>query len=119
MRFLSGFLLAVAVLFTAAPGHADDAQSAHLKARLIAQSPNVAPGGDDYVALDYTPSPGWHTYWKNPGDTGLAPKFTWDLPDGVSAGDPQFQPPVLLPTAGLMSYGYDGRSILLVKLHNG
>ena len=124
MRFLSRFLLAVALLF--APGfffaigaHADEVQSAHIKARLVAQSLTVAPGGDDYVALDYTPLKGWHTYWKNPGDTGLAPKFTWDLPDGVTAADPRFQPPVLLPTLGLTSYGYDGRNILLVKLHNG
>jgi thiol:disulfide interchange protein DsbD len=119
VRFLSQFLLAIALWFAASAAHADDGHSAHIKARLIARSPSLAPGGDDYVALDYTPAPGWHTYWKNPGDTGLAPKFTWDLPDGVTAADPQFQPPVLLPTLGLMSYGYDGRNVVLVKLHNG
>ena len=119
MRFFSRFLLAIAVLFAASSAHADEVKSAHITARLISASDTVAPGGDDYVALDYTPLKGWHTYWKNPGDTGLAPKFTWDLPDGVTAADPQFQPPVLLPTLGLMSYGYDGRNILLVKLHNG
>lgn len=119
VRFLSRFLVAIALLFAAGSAHADEARSAHIKARLIARSLTVAPGGDDYVALDYTPAPGWHTYWKNPGDTGLAPKFSWDLPDGVTAADPQFQPPVLLPTFGLMSYGYDGRNIILVKLHNG
>ncbi len=119
MRFLSRVLLAIAILFTATAAHADEAKSPHITARLIAQSDTVAPGGDDYVAIDYTPTKGWHTYWKNPGDTGLAPKITWDLPDGMTAADPQFQPPVLLPTLGLMSYGYDGRNILLVKLHNG
>ncbi len=124
MRFLSRFLPAVALLFAAGSlsaigAQADEVQSAHIKAKLVAQSLTVAPGGDDYVALDYTPLKGWHTYWKNPGDTGLAPKFTWDLPDGVTAADPRFQPPVLLPTLGLTSYGYDGRNILLVKLHNG
>ncbi len=123
MRSLVRFLLFVAAWLSAfsafGPAFADEAQSPHIKARLIAQSLSVAPGGDDYVALDYTPTKGWHTYWQNPGDTGLAPKFTWDLPDGISVADPQFQPPVLLPTQGLMSYGYDGRNILLLKLHNG
>ncbi len=123
MRLISRFLLVLAALFAATSVHADEAQSsqgmsAHIKARLIAPSESVAPGGAVYVALDYTPTKGWHTYWKNPGDTGLAPKFTWDLPDGVTAAEPQFQPPVLLPTLGLMSYGYDGRNIVLVKLHN-
>ena len=119
MRFISRFLLVLAALFAASAAHADEVKSAHITARLISASDTVAPGGDDYVAIDYTPTRGWHTYWKNPGDTGLAPKITWDLPDGVTAADPQFQPPVLLPTLGLMSYGYDGRNILLVKLHNG
>lgn len=119
MRFLVRFLVFVAACLCASPAFADEAQSPHIKAKLIAQSLSVAPGGDDYIALDYTPTKGWHTYWQNPGDTGLAPKFTWDLPDGITAADPQFQPPVLLPTQGLMSYGYDGRNILLIKLHNG
>ena len=117
--FLARFLLAIAVLFAASAAHADEVKSAHITARLISSSDTVAPGGDVYVAVDYTPTKGWHTYWKNPGDTGLAPKITWDLPDGITAANPQFQPPVLLPTLGLMSYGYDGRNILLVKLHNG
>ena len=119
MRSLVRFLLFVAAWLSVSPALADEAQSPHIKAKLIAQSLSVAPGGDDYVALDYTPTKGWHTYWQNPGDTGLAPKFTWDLPDGISMADPQFQPPALLPTQGLMSYGYDGRNILLLKLHNG
>lgn len=123
MRLISRVLLAIAAFFVVSAAHADEAQntakSPHITARLISRSDTVAPGGDVYVALDYTPTKGWHTYWKNPGDTGLAPRFDWDLPDGITAGDPQFQPPVLLPTLGLMSYGYEGRNILLVKLHNG
>ena len=119
VRFISRVLLAIAALFAVTTAHADEAKSPHITAKLISRSDTVAPGADVYVALDYTPTKGWHTYWKNPGDTGLAPKFDWDLPDGVTAADPQFQPPVLLPTLGLMSYGYEGRNILLVKVHNG
>ncbi len=118
MRLISRVLLVLAALFAASVVHADEAKSPHITARLIARSATVAPGGDDYVAIDYTPTKRWHTYWKNPGDTGLAPKISWDLPDGITAADPQFQPPVLLPTLGLTSYGYDGRNILLIKLHN-
>ncbi len=122
MRFRSLFrfvLMALALFSAVAGAHAQDGQSAHIKARLITASPAVPAGGDMWAAIDYTSAPGWHTYWINPGDTGLAPKVTWDLPDGFSAGDLQFPAPKLLPTLGLMSYGYEGRTILLVKLHNG
>ncbi|MBW8734674.1 MAG: cytochrome C biogenesis protein, partial [Asticcacaulis sp.] len=108
--------MALALFSAAAGAHAEDGQSAHIKAKLVTA---VATGGDVWAAIDYTPAPGWHTYWINPGDTGLAPKVTWDLPDGFSAGDIQFPTPKLLPTLGLMSYGYEGRTVLLVKLHNG
>ncbi len=111
--------MAVALFTAAAGAHAEDGQSAHIKARLVTASSAVPAGGDTWAAIDYTSAPGWHTYWINPGDTGLAPKVTWNLPDGFSAGDLQFPTPKLLPTLGLMSYGYEGRTVLLVKLHNG
>ncbi|WP_443748626.1 protein-disulfide reductase DsbD family protein [Asticcacaulis solisilvae] len=114
------FLLTALTLLTAAAGaHAQDGQSAHIKAKLVTASAAVPGGADLWAAIDYTSAPGWHTYWVNPGDTGLAPKVTWDLPDGFSAGDIQFPIPKLLPTLGLVSYGYEGRTVLLVKLHNG
>jgi len=111
--------MVLALLGTAATAYAEDGQSAHIKAKLVTAASAVPAGGDIWAAIDYTPAPGWHTYWINPGDTGLAPKVTWDLPDGFSAGDIQFPTPKLLPTLGLVSYGYEGRTILLVNLHNG
>jgi thiol:disulfide interchange protein DsbD len=107
----------------ALPANADEGQnsgkSAHITARLIAESATVAPGGDLTLALDYTPAPGWHTYWINPGDTGLPPKFRWNLPDGLTVADAQFPAPETLPAFGLMSYGFTGRTVLLIPAHNG
>ena len=115
-RFLvSVFVLSLAV---ALPAHAAEGHSDHIKARLIAESATVAPGGQILVGLDYEAVKGWHTYWINPGDTGLAPKVTWNLPDHVTAGDIQWPTPTLLPAFGLMSYGYDGPTTLLIPLNN-
>ncbi len=121
--------MVLAVFAVTGAAHADDGQnaagqntagkSAHITAKLVTASPAVPAGGDVVVALDYTSAPGWHTYWVNPGDTGLAPKITWSLPDGFSAGDIDFPTPKPLPTFGLMSYGYEGRTVLLIRLHNG
>ncbi len=111
-------MLAFALPANAQDG-ATEGKSPHITARLIAESATVAPNGDITLALDYTPAPGWHTYWINPGDTGLPPKFKWNLPDGVTTSDAQFPAPELLPAFGLMSYGFTGRTVLLIPAHNG
>ncbi|EGF92563.1 cytochrome C biogenesis protein transmembrane region family protein [Asticcacaulis biprosthecium C19] len=102
-----------------APVQAAEGKSAHIDARLISVSPSVPQGGDLMLALDYKAAPGWHTYWINAGDTGKAPTFTWSLPDGVTIGDAKFPVPKTIPTFGLMSYGYEGRTVLLLPLRNG
>jgi thiol:disulfide interchange protein len=113
------FVVCLFVLAFALPVHAGEGKSAHITARLIAESATVAPNGDVTIALDYTPAPGWHTYWVNPGDTGLPPKFGWNLPDNVTTGDIRWPVPEVLPSFGLVSYGFTGRTTLLIPLHNG
>jgi thiol:disulfide interchange protein DsbD len=113
------FIACLFVLVFALPAQAADGKSPHITARLIADSATVAPNGDVTLALDYTPAPGWHTYWINPGDTGLPPKFKWNLPDGLTVSEAQFPVPELLPAFGLMSYGFTGRTVLLIPAHNG
>jgi len=113
------FIACLFLLVFALPAQAADGKSPHITARLIADSATVAPNGDVTLALDYTPAPGWHTYWINPGDTGLPPMFKWNLPDGLTVSEAQFPAPELLPAFGLMSYGFTGRTVLLIPAHNG
>lgn len=123
---MSEFLRFIACLFVLAfalPANAQNGavagKSPHITARLIADSATVAPDGDITLALDYTPAPGWHTYWINPGDTGLPPQFKWNLPDGLTVSDAQFPAPETLPAFSLMSYGFTGRTVLLIPARNG
>lgn len=58
----------------------------------------------------------WHTYWKNPGDSGLGTKLTWTLPEGFTAGPIVWPYPRLIPTPPLASYGYDHQALLLVQI---
>ena len=43
-----------------------------------------SPGQTDDVALRLKMADGWHTYWQNPGDSGLPTTITWTLPAGVT-----------------------------------
>ena len=60
---------------------------------------------------------GWHTYWSNPGDSGLPTTITWKLPDGVGVGAIQWPAPRALPTGPLVNYGYEGQVLLLTGTH--
>jgi thiol:disulfide interchange protein DsbD len=67
-------------------------ENAQIRAELIAHAPQgVAPGQPLWLALQLRHASGWHTYWKNPGDSGLATELNWTLPAGWQAGP--IQPP--------------------------
>ena len=60
--------------------------------------------------------PGWHTYWKNPGASGMATKIQWQLPPGVTAGEIQWPLPEKFPPVEVTTYGYENEVILLIPL---
>ena len=110
--------LAGAVLLTATGAAlANPVQRAHTTVELSAESASIAPGKPLTLALHMTPIPQWHTYWKNPGDSGMETTVTWDLPDGFKASELQYPTPTRLPFGGeLVNFGYEGPSTLLVTL---
>ena len=102
-----------AALWAGAPGVA---AAAHVQASLVADEAAVAPGGVVHVALRQVIEPSWHTYWRNPGDSGQATTLAWTLPTGWSAGDIIWAPPKKLPLPPLMDYGYEGGVLLPVAI---
>ncbi len=88
----------------------------HINVALVAESNAPAPGKQTTIAVVMTPQPGWHGYWRNPGDAGLAPKLTWTLPAGAIAGDPAYPTPKALLVTGIMNHVYEKPYALLVPL---
>jgi thiol:disulfide interchange protein DsbD len=88
----------------------------HATASLIAETKGVAPGQKLTVALRLVIQPGWHTYWVNPGDSGLPTTIDWKLPAGFSAGDIAWPAPERIPFGPLVSYGYSGEVLLPVTV---
>ncbi len=99
--------LVVTLLLILAAGPAF-AQGMRVHARLVAEDRAIAPGSTTTIALVEEIAPGWHTYWKNPGDAGAPTRIDWNLPDGWKAGDIQWPRPKRLPVGPLMDYGYEG-----------
>lgn len=88
----------------------------HLTVQLVADRTAVAPGETLGVALRFEHDPHWHTYWRNPGDSGLPTKLVWTLPDGASAGPIRWPTPVRLPIGPLVNFGYEGELLLPVAI---
>ncbi|WP_245232305.1 protein-disulfide reductase DsbD family protein [Thiorhodococcus minor] len=98
------------------PGSASSVTTEHVTARLIAERTPIAPGAGVELAVVLDIQPGWHTYWRNPGDSGEAPRIDWTLPEGVVAGAIRWPYPELIRVGPLANYGYSGRAVHLVEL---
>lgn len=85
------------------------ARQPHIYVELIAER---APDGEHKARMGilFKPDPDWHIYWKNPGDTGLAPTISWQ-------GDAQFGElnwpfPESIPISHLVNLGYHHETVL-------
>ncbi|ACS42305.1 MULTISPECIES: protein-disulfide reductase DsbD family protein [Methylorubrum] len=122
LRLLLALLLTLAAGL-AAPGLAG-AQGAMtavkakdlVRARLVAESEALVPGRTVTLGLHMAMKPGWHVYWRNPGDSGLPPEMAWRLPEGFTVGPVQWPVPERIPVQTLMNFGYEGAVTLLVPL---
>ena len=103
-------LAALAGTAVAAPVRTD-----HVVAELVAERSAVQAGQVLQVGLSLNHQPGWHTYWRNPGDSGLATQISWQLPPGSQTGDIEWPVPQRLPVGPLVNYGYEGELLLPVS----
>jgi thiol:disulfide interchange protein/DsbC/DsbD-like thiol-disulfide interchange protein len=88
-----------------------------VKAELLADTTAVIPGKPFTVGLLLRMAPGWHTYWKFPGDAGLPTEIKWKLPPGWKAGEIQWPLPLKLEEPGdILTYGYSDEVLLMQQL---
>jgi thiol:disulfide interchange protein DsbD len=83
---------------------------------LVSDHDAVAPGAALHLGLRFRMAPGWHIYWKNPGDAGIPPHLEWTLPQGVAAGAIAWPTPSRNAEPPLMTYGYAGEVLLPVAI---
>lgn len=88
----------------------------HLGAQFLSSVDSFSRGDSFWTAVKLEPEQGWHTYWINPGDSGLATQIDWNLPEGVSAGE------IIWPVAekyrigALANYGFENTTYLLTEI---
>ncbi|MGC3958327.1 MAG: protein-disulfide reductase DsbD family protein [Verrucomicrobiota bacterium] len=83
------------------------------------ESDSAQPGDTVLAAIPLRMDAGWHTYWKNPGGSGMATSVKWELPPGITAGELRWPPPEVMSEEGLTTYVYKDEATLLVPLQLG
>ncbi|MFT3931028.1 MAG: protein-disulfide reductase DsbD family protein [Spongiibacteraceae bacterium] len=94
----------------------DRAATEQVAAQLIASVDSVYPGEKIWIGLQQKIIPHWHTYWINPGDSGLPTKITWQLPPGATAGAIEWPAPTRFDLEGITNYGYSDEVVLLTQI---
>lgn len=101
---------------TQALGSSGPQRTERIEAELVSLSQWVTPGSTAVVAIRQKIEPDWHTYWRNPGDSGGATSLDWILPPGVDAGPIIWPLPERQRLQTLMNFGYSGEVYLPVTL---
>ena len=84
-------------------------------ASLVSSHNAVPPGGKFHVALRTVLDDHWHTYWKNPGDSGEPVHIDWTVPEGMTQGDIAWPLPQTLATGPIINYGFEGTPLFPVE----
>jgi thiol:disulfide interchange protein DsbD len=109
-------IVLLAILGWQTPAHAAAPAGDLVKADLLAEPTAIAPGQTFWVGVRLRMKEHWHTYWRNPGDSGEATTITWQLPPGFTAGPIHWPTPHRIPVGPLANYGYDGETTLLTEI---
>jgi thiol:disulfide interchange protein len=109
---LLGLLASPAAFSLSGPTVATD----NVKSRLVSEVSAIGPGQSFWIALEFNIRDGWHTYWRNPGDSGQATSLTWNLPPGFQAGEIVWPTPHRFELPPLVNYGYAKHVMHLVQI---
>jgi thiol:disulfide interchange protein/DsbC/DsbD-like thiol-disulfide interchange protein len=114
---IPGAAATAALLLAALAAHSTPlVKTEHVEAQLVSDQSSAQPGKPILVGLKLRMVEHWHTYWKNPGDSGLPTRIQWTLPAGWKASPIEWPYPSPLPVGPLMNYGYEDDVVLLSHL---
>lgn len=113
-RIFSLVLVLLAPLSAAAAAPRDEGH--HVAVTLISEQSALVPGRTAWLGIRLKHQAQWHTYWVNPGDSGLPTQLRWTLPPGFKAGEIAWPAPHRFTAANVYNFGYGGDVLLPVPL---
>ena len=96
----------ISLLIFSSFSYGNPVETGHANVSLVKFGTNQSAQNELFIGIKMDMQKNWHTYWKNPGDSGGPIKVIWNLPQNVSIEGPLWPTPDLLPYPPLMTYGY-------------
>jgi thiol:disulfide interchange protein DsbD len=116
LAFLLALLVAGPAFAQSPPTQSSVVKTENIRAELVSEVSEVKAGEPFWVGLHFAIRPKWHTYWKNPGDSGLPTEINWKLPAGAKADPIVWPAPTFFDIGGVINYGYHDDVVLLTKI---
>jgi thiol:disulfide interchange protein DsbD len=110
LLFLSLFFFAIS------PAKATPVYTDITTAQLLSSVSQIKAGEPFWLALHLDMKEGWHSYWRNPGDSGLPTEISINAPEGFEIGPPHWPTPERIPVGPITNYGYDHQASLLIPV---
>ena len=111
---IAATILLAGVAFPAGAGEGAWAEGAKASVRLIAAG--IGPDGTLDAGIEIVLPDGWHTYWRSPGDAGIAPSFDFSASRNVASAEVSFPAPARLDDGFTVTNIYEDRVVLPVRV---
>ncbi|MDD2943709.1 MAG: protein-disulfide reductase DsbD family protein [bacterium] len=125
LHAISGIIIAIFSLLCASSVEADESSTTargHVSLRLVSDRSTFQPGEEaalGQIGVLISPEPGWHVYWKNPGESGVATNIRWTSPESIRIGELLWPVPEVYEEEGnITTYGYGKPFLLHAALHS-
>jgi len=93
-----------------------DRGNPRVEARLLALPGDTSGRGEFRIGVLFDLDPGWHLYWRDPGESGLATALSWSVPGASVEPIAWPAPAAFRESEGLFTtYGYQGRVLLATR----
>lgn len=83
---------------------------------LLTSVTRFQPGKPFLAGVRLRMKPGWHVYWRNPGDAGQEIGLRWRLPRGWKVGEITWPLPQVLVESGIVTFAYRGETVLSAEI---
>ena len=111
-----GIALALAAGTAVVAGAQDRVVNPHVTVSLVPEFQGAVPGSPLHLAVRFQLEPGWHIYWENPGQAGIATNVNWSVSPGIGVGALDWPVPELLPISGIITHVHHGDVVLVTRL---
>jgi len=114
-----GAILGIALggaAFAVSKGESPWSDQTNSKVRLVSGTLSRDGGNALFAAVQLRMEPGWKTYWRNPGDSGVPPTFDWSGSKNLKSAEVLYPIPHRFADANGTAIGYGDEVVLPVKI---